>query len=50
MAAAALLARKPDPSDTDINNEITNLCRCGTYSRMRDAIHRAAQLAGGRRQ
>jgi aerobic-type carbon monoxide dehydrogenase small subunit (CoxS/CutS family) len=49
MAAAALLARKPDPSDTDINNEITNLCRCGTYSRMRDAIHRAAQLAGGRR-
>ena len=48
MAAAALLARKPDPSDTDINNEITNLCRCGTYSRMRDAIHRAAQLARGR--
>src|SRR5947209_4749819 len=45
MAAAALLARKPNPSDADINNEITNLCRCGTYSRMRDAIHRAAQLA-----
>ena len=45
MAAVALLAKKPHPTDDDINNEITNLCRCGTYTRMRDAIHRAAQLA-----
>ena len=48
MAVAALLAKKPNPTDADINNEITNLCRCGTYSRMRDAIHRAAQLAARR--
>ena len=48
MAAAALLAKKPNPTDADINREITNLCRCGTYSRMRDAIHRAAQLAAKR--
>jgi aerobic-type carbon monoxide dehydrogenase small subunit (CoxS/CutS family) len=45
MAAVALLAKKANPTDDDINNEITNLCRCGTYNRMRDAIHRAAQLA-----
>ena len=44
MAAVALLAKKPHPSDEDINNEITNLCRCGTYTRMRDAIHKAAKL------
>src|SRR4051812_4698066 len=50
MAAVALLAKKPNPTDADINNDITNLCRCGTYSRMRDAIHRAAQLAGGRQE
>ena len=48
MAVAALLAKKPNPTDADINREITNLCRCGTYSRMRDAIHRAAQLAAKR--
>ena len=48
MAVAALLAKKPSPTDADINREITNLCRCGTYSRMRDAIHRAAQLAAKR--
>jgi isoquinoline 1-oxidoreductase alpha subunit len=48
MAVAALLAKKPDPTDADINSQITNLCRCGTYSRMRDAIHRAAQLAARR--
>ncbi len=48
MAAADLLRRKPDPSDADIDNAITNLCRCGTYPRVRAAIHRAAaQLAGG---
>jgi isoquinoline 1-oxidoreductase subunit alpha len=44
MAAAALLASKPNPTDADIDREITNLCRCGTYSRMRKAIHRAAQI------
>ena len=41
MAAAALLAEKPKPTDADID-KITNLCRCGTYPRMRKAIHRAA--------
>ena len=45
MAAAALLAKNPNPSDADITREITNLCRCGTYPRIRQAIHRAAQLA-----
>jgi isoquinoline 1-oxidoreductase alpha subunit len=48
MAAVALLARKPNPTDADIDSEITNLCRCGTYSRMRTAIHRAALLAAKR--
>jgi isoquinoline 1-oxidoreductase alpha subunit len=45
MAVAALLAKKPNPTDADIMREITNLCRCGTYHRIREAIHRAAQLA-----
>ena len=48
MAAVALLKDKPKPTDADIDSEITNLCRCGTYSRMRTAIHRAAQLAAKR--
>ncbi|MGF2508735.1 (2Fe-2S)-binding protein, partial [Ralstonia pseudosolanacearum] len=43
MAAADLLARQPDPSDADIDAAITNLCRCGTYPRVRSAIKRAAQ-------
>lgn len=43
MAAADLLARQPDPSDADIDAAITNLCRCGTYPRVRTAIKRAAQ-------
>ena len=43
MAAAALLAEKPKPSDEEIANAITNLCRCGTYVRIRRAIHRAAE-------
>jgi isoquinoline 1-oxidoreductase alpha subunit len=43
MAAAALLADTPQPSDTDIDETMTNLCRCGTYDRVRKAIHRAAQ-------
>ncbi|WP_439546994.1 (2Fe-2S)-binding protein [Sandarakinorhabdus sp.] len=42
MAAAALLKDKPNPSDEDINAAITNLCRCGTYNRIRRAIHMAA--------
>jgi isoquinoline 1-oxidoreductase alpha subunit len=41
MAAAALLKDKPNPTDADING-ITNICRCGTYVRIRRAIHRAA--------
>jgi isoquinoline 1-oxidoreductase alpha subunit len=42
-AAAALLAGTPQPSDVDIDAAMTNLCRCGTYDRVRRAIHRAAQ-------
>ena len=42
MAAAALLERQPRPSDADIDAAITNLCRCGTYPRVRAAIHSAA--------
>jgi isoquinoline 1-oxidoreductase alpha subunit len=42
MAAAALLKDKPNPSDDDINAAITNLCRCGTYGRIRKAIHMAS--------
>lgn len=42
MAAAALLARNPKPSDADIDAEITNICRCGTYRRVRAGIHMAA--------
>jgi aerobic-type carbon monoxide dehydrogenase small subunit (CoxS/CutS family) len=45
MAVAALLARNPNPSDSDVDREITNICRCGTYQRIRMAIHRAAELA-----
>jgi len=44
MAAVDLLARLPDPSDGDIDRHMTNLCRCGTYVRIRKAIHRAAAL------
>jgi aerobic-type carbon monoxide dehydrogenase small subunit (CoxS/CutS family) len=43
MAAAALLAAHPRPSDADIDAAMTNICRCGTYQRIRAAIHRAAQ-------
>ena len=43
MAAAALLADNPAPSDDDINRSITNICRCGTYPRIRRAIHAAAR-------
>ena len=44
MAAAALLAHNPRPSDADIDAAITNICRCGTYPRVRAAIHRAAAV------
>jgi isoquinoline 1-oxidoreductase subunit alpha len=44
MAAVDLLRRKPKPTDADIDREITNICRCGTYPRIRQAIHRAAEL------
>jgi isoquinoline 1-oxidoreductase alpha subunit len=44
MAAVDLLSRLPDPSDADIDRHMTNLCRCGTYVRIRKAIHRAAAL------
>lgn len=42
MAAADLLAKKPRPTDADIDEAMTNICRCGTYPRIRAAIHRAA--------
>src|ERR1700737_2209837 len=42
MAVAALLKDKPKPTDADINNEITNICRCGTFQQVREAIHAAA--------
>lgn len=42
MAAAALLKKTPKPTDADIDSEITNICRCGTYNRVRSAIHQAA--------
>lgn len=44
MATVALLARNPSPSDADIDAGITNICRCGTYERLRRAVHRAADL------
>ncbi len=44
MAAVALLKQKPKPTDAEINREMTNICRCGTYLRIRAAIHRAAEL------
>ena len=44
MATAALLNKNPNPTDEDIDNNIVNVCRCATYSRMRKAIHRAAEL------
>jgi isoquinoline 1-oxidoreductase alpha subunit len=44
MATAAFLKRNPQPTDADIDVGITNICRCGTYPRIRAAIHRAAAL------
>lgn len=45
MAVAAMLERRPAPSDEDIDREHRNICRCGTYPRIRKAIHRAAELS-----
>ena len=47
MAAAALLKEKPKPTDADIDAAMTNICRCGTYNRVRAAIKQAAGMAGG---
>jgi aerobic-type carbon monoxide dehydrogenase small subunit (CoxS/CutS family) len=47
MAAAEFIEKFPKPTDEDINNNITNLCRCGTYVRIRKAIHRAAEIKRG---
>jgi len=43
MAATALLAAKPNPTDADIDDAMTNICRCGTYQQVRAAIHAAAK-------
>jgi isoquinoline 1-oxidoreductase subunit alpha len=45
MAVAALLRQKPKPTDADINEQITNICRCGTFQQVREAIHAAAASA-----
>ena len=47
MAAAAFLSATPNPSDADIDAGLTNICRCGTYPRIRAAVHRAAALIKG---
>ena len=45
MAAAALLGKNPQPSDADIDAAMTNICRCGTYQRIRAGVHLAADMA-----
>ena len=44
MTAAALLAENPDPSNADIDAKMTNICRCGTFNRVRRGIHRAVEI------
>jgi len=44
MATVAFLKTHPNPTDADINDNMTNICRCGTYERLRKAIHRAAAM------
>ena len=44
MAVADFLKKHPNPSDADIDSGLNNLCRCGTYTRIRKAIHHAAKL------
>ncbi len=46
LSTVALLKSKPNPTDEEIDLAVTNICRCGTYNRVRKAIHRAAQLQG----
>ncbi len=43
MAVSSLLAENPNPTDQDINDTITNVCRCGTYQRIRDSIHELSE-------
>ena len=47
MSAAALLKDKSDPSDADIDASVTNICRCGTFNRVRSGIHLAVQISKG---
>ena len=47
MATAALLMEKSNPSDQEIDDALTNICRCGSYSAIRRAVHRAAAIMGG---
>jgi aerobic-type carbon monoxide dehydrogenase small subunit (CoxS/CutS family) len=47
LATVALLKDKPNPTDGEIDMAVTNICRCGTYTRIRRAIHRAAELQSG---
>ena len=49
MTAAALLKKKPKPTDADIDQAMTNICRCGTYQRIRAAVHRAAGMLAGKK-
>jgi isoquinoline 1-oxidoreductase alpha subunit len=44
MATVAFLKTHPNPTDADINDNLTNICRCGTYERLRRAVHRAAAM------
>ena len=48
LAAVALLRKKPNPTDKDIDEAMTNICRCGTYARIRTAIHAAAKSGKAR--
>ncbi len=48
MSAAALLRKNPEPSDADIDTQVTNICRCGTFNRVRSGIHLAVEI--GRRK
>ncbi len=48
MSAAAFLKAHPEPTDADIDKAMTNVCRCGTYPRIKKAIHRAAALVAGK--
>jgi isoquinoline 1-oxidoreductase alpha subunit len=47
MATVALLAANPKPADSDIDEVLSNICRCGTYSAIRRAVHRAAAILSG---